>query len=154
MPCLSSRAVSALNESIRVSNAASQLAVPFMTTTFLDSSANGSPNGSAVWTVAAGGGAAGVCAVAGGGDGAADGLATGAGVAAGADVADVAGGGVAAGVAAAGAEAAGAGVGCGVGGGVAAGACAKATPLSASAATDISAARAERNLRLRVSQRF
>ena len=60
MPCLSSRAVSALNESIRVSNAPSQLAVPFMTTTFLGSSANSSPKGSAVWTLAAGGGGAGV----------------------------------------------------------------------------------------------
>src|ERR1700710_2971362 len=109
MPCLSSSAVSALKESIRVSNAASQLAVPFMTTTFLGSSANGSPKGSAVCT--AGGGAAGVCAVAGGGEGAADGLATGAGVAAGAGAAGV---GVAAGVAAA-ASGAGAAWGAGVG---------------------------------------
>src|SRR3954451_10735776 len=96
MPCLSSSAVSALNESTRVSNAASQLAVPFMTTTFFGSSVNASPKGSAVWTVAAGGGAAGVVwAAAGGGEGATDGLATGAGEAAGA--ADAAGAGVAAG---------------------------------------------------------
>src|SRR5437660_1955705 len=83
MPCLSSSAVKALNESIRVSNAASQLADPFMTTTFLGSSVNGSPKGSAVCTVAAGG------------EGAADGLATGVGEAAG--VAEAAGAGVAAG---------------------------------------------------------
>src|SRR6185312_3641542 len=54
------RAVSALNESIRVSNAPSQFAVPFMTTTFLDSSVNSSPEGSALWTLAAGGGGVGV----------------------------------------------------------------------------------------------
>src|SRR6266404_2102902 len=85
MPCLSSTAVSALNASIRVSNAASQFAVPFMTTTFLGSSVNSSPKGSAVWTLAAGGGGAGVGAFsavgasagdlvsAGGGTGTADG---------------------------------------------------------------------------------
>src|SRR3954471_14887150 len=85
MPCLSSRAVSALNASIRVSNAPSQLAVPLMTTTFLGWSANSSPKGSAVWTLAAGGGGAGVGAFsavgasagdlvsAGGGTGTADG---------------------------------------------------------------------------------
>src|SRR5882757_6551686 len=63
MPCLSSKADSDLNESIRVSNAESQLAVPLMMTTFFGSSAICSPNGSAVWTgaaVAAGAGAAGV----------------------------------------------------------------------------------------------
>src|SRR6187402_3129151 len=59
MPCLSSTAVSALNASIRVSKAASQFAVPFMTTTFLGSITNSSPNGSAAWTLAAGGGGAG-----------------------------------------------------------------------------------------------
>ncbi len=59
MPCLSSRVVSDLNASIRVSNAASQLAVPLTTTTFLGVSANSSPKGSAVWTLAAGGGGAG-----------------------------------------------------------------------------------------------
>src|SRR5712671_6974548 len=57
MPCLSSSVVSALNESIRVSNAASQLAVPFMITTFLDCSESCSPKGSAAWTVPTGGGA-------------------------------------------------------------------------------------------------
>src|SRR3982074_2241052 len=57
MPCLSSSAVSALNDSIRVSKAPSQLAVPFMTTTFLGSRVNCSPKGSAVWTGAIGGGA-------------------------------------------------------------------------------------------------
>src|SRR4029450_3003800 len=58
MPCLSSRAVSALNASIRGWNAASQLAVPLITTTFLGSSVNSSPKGSAVWTLAEGGGGA------------------------------------------------------------------------------------------------
>src|SRR5437773_7524850 len=93
MPCLSSSAVSALNESTRVSNAASQLAVPFMTTTFFGSSVNCSPKGSAVWT-AAGGGAAGVWAAAGGGEGATDGLATGAGEVPGAGAEEAAGAGV------------------------------------------------------------
>src|SRR6185503_12335362 len=59
MPCLSSRVVSDLNASIRVSNAASQLAVPLATSTFLGASVNSSPKGSAVWTVAAGGGGVG-----------------------------------------------------------------------------------------------
>ena len=72
MPCLSSSAVSALNASIRVSNAASQLAVPFMTTTFLGSSVNSSPKGSAVWTLAAGGGGAGAGAFSAGGASAGD----------------------------------------------------------------------------------
>src|SRR4051794_41951710 len=57
MPCLSKSAVRALNESISVSKAPSQFAVPFMTTTFLGSSENGSPKGSAVCTGAIGGGA-------------------------------------------------------------------------------------------------
>src|SRR3981081_3307749 len=91
MPCLSSKADSDLNESIRVSNAESQLAVPLMMTTFFGSSAICSPNGSAVWTGAAAGGVAGVSAAAGGA-----GLAAGAGVAAGAGAAGV---GVAGGVA-------------------------------------------------------
>src|SRR5918992_246919 len=74
MPCLSSNAVSALNESIRVSNAASQLAVPFITKTFLGSSVNSSPKGSAFWTLAVGGGGLGVAAglVAGEAEGAGD----------------------------------------------------------------------------------
>ena len=79
-----------MNASIRVSNAASQLAVPLMTTTFLGSSVNSSPKGSAVWTLAAGGGGAGVGAFsavgasagdlvsAGGGTGTADGAGLGA----------------------------------------------------------------------------
>src|SRR3984957_1153846 len=84
MPCLLSKADSVLNDSIRVSNAASQLAVPLMMATFLASSVISSPNGSAVWTGAvAGGGVAGVWAVAGGG---AEGPAAGAGVSAGAGV--------------------------------------------------------------------
>src|SRR4051812_4294907 len=85
MPCLSSRVVSVLNASIRVSKAASQFAVPLITTTFLGASANSSPKGSAVWTLAAGGGGAGAGAFsavgasagdlvsAGGGTGTADG---------------------------------------------------------------------------------
>src|ERR1700746_50619 len=74
MPCLSSSAVSALNESIRVSKAESQLAVPLAMMTFLASSVVGSPKGSAVCTVAAGDG---VCATEGEGD--AVGLAAGSG---------------------------------------------------------------------------
>src|SRR4029077_2044246 len=59
MPCLSSSVFSALNESIRVSNAVSQLAVPLAITTFLLSRPISSPKGSAFWTgaVAEGGGA-------------------------------------------------------------------------------------------------
>src|SRR4051812_17857894 len=83
MPCLSSSAFSALKESVRVSKAASQLALPLMVTTFLASSVTGSPNGSAFCT-AAGGGEAGVWAAAGGGDGAGEGLAEEVGLAEGA----------------------------------------------------------------------
>src|SRR5258707_14337180 len=80
MPCLSSNADSALKESIRVSNAESQLALPLMTTTVFGVSVISSPNGSAVWTgAAAGGGVAGLSAVAGGVPGAAGELAPGAG---------------------------------------------------------------------------
>src|SRR6195952_4436134 len=80
MPCLSSSADSVLNDSIRVSNAESQLAVPLSTTTVFGVSVISSPNGSAVCTgAAAAGGAAGVSAVAGGGTGAGDGLACGGG---------------------------------------------------------------------------
>src|SRR5258706_2317188 len=80
MPCLSSNAESALNESIRVSNAESQLALPLMTTTVFGVSVISSPNGSAVWTgAAAAGGVGGVSAVAGGcaGAGVADGAGAG-----------------------------------------------------------------------------
>src|SRR5258706_15481086 len=101
MPCLSSKADSDLNESIRVSNAESQLALPFMMTTVFGASVICSPNGSAVWTgAAANGGVAGVSAAAGAVEGAAGaGLAVGAGAgvagAAGAGVAGAAGAGVA-----------------------------------------------------------
>src|SRR5450432_1332905 len=101
MPCLSSSAVSALNESIRVSNAVSQLALPLAMTTFFGSSVIGSPKGSAVWTGEAG---AGVCAAAGGGAGLAElaaglaaGLGEGAALGAGEGLAETAGAGVAAG---------------------------------------------------------
>src|ERR1700722_16006467 len=59
MPCLSSSEFSALNESIKGSNAVSQLALPLAITTFLPSRLISSPKGSAVWTgaVAAGAGA-------------------------------------------------------------------------------------------------
>ena len=56
MPCLSSNADSVLNDSIRVSNAESQLALPLMITTFLGVSVISSPKGSAVWTGAGQGG--------------------------------------------------------------------------------------------------
>src|SRR5260370_6270644 len=79
---LSSDADSALKESIRVSNAESQLALPLMTTTVFGVSVISSPNGSAVWTGAAAcGGVAGVSAVAGGVPGAGGRLAPGAGAA-------------------------------------------------------------------------
>src|SRR6516165_1497135 len=90
MFCLASRAFSDLNESISVSNAESQLAVPLAMTTFLASSVTGSPKGSAACTVADG---AGVGACAADGEGDADGLAAGAGeaLAAGAGLAEAAG---------------------------------------------------------------
>src|SRR6202051_4677136 len=72
MPCLSSSVFSDLNESIRVSNAVSQLALPLAITTFLPSRLISSPKGSAVWTgaVAEGAGAWGAAGgVAGGGVG-------------------------------------------------------------------------------------
>src|SRR3954471_11543649 len=104
MPCLSSSAVKGLKESIRASNAASQLALPLAIRTFFGSSVIGSPNGSAVWTSVAGGGA-GVALAAGAGD------ALGAGVAEAAG-AGIAGAGLAAGLAegAGAADTAGAGV--------------------------------------------
>src|SRR5215469_10824190 len=74
MFCLVSRAFSDLNESISVSNAESQLAVPLAMMTFLASSVIDSPKGSAVCTVADG---AGACAA--DGEGGAEGLAAGAG---------------------------------------------------------------------------
>src|ERR1700689_3048599 len=82
MPCLSSSADSDLKESIRASNAESQLALPFRTTTVFGASVISSPKGSAVCTE--------VSAAAGG---AAEGLATGAGdaIGAGAGVAVTAG---------------------------------------------------------------
>ncbi len=89
----------ALNESINVSKAESQLACPLATTTFLPSSVIGSPKGSAACTGDAG---AGVCAT----DGEGDGLAAGAGEAeaAGVGLAITAGAGLA--------DADGVGVGC------------------------------------------
>src|ERR1700748_1791372 len=62
MPCLSRRPDSVLNDSIRVSNAESQLALPLRITTCFDSSAISSPKGSAAW-VGGGGGGVGVWAV-------------------------------------------------------------------------------------------
>src|ERR1700745_4240565 len=76
MFCLASRAFSDLNESISVSNAESQLAVPLAMTTFLASSVIGSPKGSAACTVGEGAGG-GACAADGEGDAA--GLVAGAG---------------------------------------------------------------------------
>src|SRR4051794_37009223 len=98
MPCLSSSAESALNESIRVSNAESQLAVPLTITTCFGVSVISSPNGSAVCTGAtAGGVGAGVCAAAGGVAGAAGAAGAGAGVAGVGAAGGVVAGGVAAG---------------------------------------------------------
>src|SRR5450631_4222120 len=137
MPCLSSSADSVLNESTRVSNAESQLALPLTMTTVFGASVISSPKGSAVWTgAAAGGGAAGVSAAAGG---AAEGLGAGVADAAGAGVADASGAGVA--------EAAGAGVAGALAAGGAAdgGDCASALPRPDQiAAAGISASRASR----------
>src|SRR5262245_32651940 len=120
MPCLSSSAVRALKDSIRLSKAASQLALPRMITTFFDSSENCSPKGSAVCT-GAGGGAAGVWAVE--GVSAGDLVSAGGGTGAGAGA--VAGGGAADGA--------------GAGGAVGAGDCAHAAPPSVTAASAIMA---------------
>src|ERR1700712_660342 len=87
MPCLSSRPEIFLNESISVSNAVSQLALPLRITAVFAVRVISSPNGSAVWT-GAGAGVAGASAAGGG----------------------VAGAGVAAGAAGAGAAVSGAGV--------------------------------------------
>src|SRR5258707_15257236 len=85
MPCFSSNADSDLKESIRVSNAESQLALPLAMMTVFGSNVICSPNGSAVCTgAAAGGGGAGGSAAAGGAAGGAHGVATGAGGAVGA----------------------------------------------------------------------
>src|SRR5258707_3405959 len=88
MPCLSSNPDSVFNDSIRVSNAESQLALPLTMTTVFGSSVICSPKGSAVCTGAAAGGV-GLCAAegtsagdlvsAGGGAGVAAGAADGAG---------------------------------------------------------------------------
>src|SRR5580692_11270618 len=95
MLCLSSIAVSALNESIRVSNAESQLAVPFSTTTFFGVSVISWPKGSAVWTGAtAGGGAAAAGLSAGDLFSAGGGTGVGVGEAAGVGDAELAGAGV------------------------------------------------------------
>src|ERR1700720_2653052 len=94
MPCLSSKAFSDLKDSIRVSNAESQLAVPLMMTTFWGSNAICSPKGSAAWTEAAGGGGvAGACTADGGSAG--DLVSAGGGNGVGVGVADGAGAGVA-----------------------------------------------------------
>src|SRR4051794_37820838 len=96
MPCLSSSAVRPLKDSISASNAASQLALPLAIRTFLGSSVNGSPKGSAVWTSAVGG-CAGVALAAGVGAALGAGLAEaagGAGLAEGAGVVGAAGAGV------------------------------------------------------------
>jgi hypothetical protein len=86
-----------LKESINVSNAESQLALPRWITTFFGSSVNGSPKGSAAWTGAVGLGDC--CAALGAGEGVGDGLAAGSGVGPGAGegLAEAAGEGVAAG---------------------------------------------------------
>src|SRR3954471_7429019 len=64
MPCFSSKAVTFLKESISVSNAESQVALPFRITTVFGVSVISSPNGSAVCTA---GGAAGAAAAGGAG---------------------------------------------------------------------------------------
>src|ERR1700743_2947460 len=97
MICLSSSAVSVLNESIRVSNAESQLAVPFRITTFFGASMISSPKGSAVCTGATAGGGAAAAGLS-AGDLFSAGGGTGVAVGAGVGGVDVAGAGVWAGV--------------------------------------------------------
>src|SRR5438874_10692150 len=127
-PCLSSSAANDLKESIRVSNAESQLALPLSTTTVFGSSVICSPKGSAVCTGAGtAGGAAGVSAAAGGLAGAAEGLPPGVG----------AGVGAASGLAGA------------AGDGAGAGACASALPAHKEIAAGISAISSRRNQRRR-----
>src|SRR6185312_2790879 len=143
MPCLSSSVFSVLNDSIRVSNAASQLAVPFMINTFFGASVNSSPKGSAVWTVAGGGGGGeGDWAVDGGsaGDLVSAGGGTGATDAAGAGVEDAAGAGDADGLAAGEADGA--------------GDCARAVPPSAIATIGTSATMAARKVLIRFIRVF
>src|ERR1700761_1042435 len=65
MPCLSSRPVSVLNESTRVSKAESQLALPLRITTCFGASMVSSPNGSAACVGGGGGAGPGASAVAG-----------------------------------------------------------------------------------------
>src|ERR1700748_3066522 len=56
MPCLSRRPDSVLNDSIRVSNAESQLALPLRITTCFGESVISSPKASAAWVGGGGGG--------------------------------------------------------------------------------------------------
>src|SRR6185437_4133058 len=125
MLCLSSMAVSVLNESIRVSNAESQLAVPLRITTFFGASAISSPKGSAVWTGATAGGGAAAAGLSAGdlfSAGGGTGVAFGAGVTAGAGAGD--------------ADVAGAGVGLAAGGD-----CARAEPAPSAILREIAATR-------------
>src|SRR6185312_5360629 len=71
MPCLSRSVFRLFSESTSVSKALSQVALPLAITTFFAARLIGSPKGSAVLT---GGVGAGVCAAAGGLEGAGDGL--------------------------------------------------------------------------------
>src|SRR6478735_5139117 len=88
MPCLSSKADSALKASISVSKAESQLAVPLTITTFFGSSVASAPKGSAVCT------GEGLAATAGDADGAGDAEAAGEGLAEAVGDAEAAGAGV------------------------------------------------------------
>jgi len=125
-----------------------------MTTTFFGASVNSSPKGSAVWTLAAGGGGDGDWAVAGGsaGDLVSAGGGTGATDAAGAGLAAGAGDAEAAGVG----DATGAGDADGLAAGEAEGAgdCASAAPPSVMATIGISAMMAARKLLIRFIQVF
>src|SRR5581483_8284503 len=133
MPCLSSIVSSDFSDSTSVSKAASQLALPLVSTTFLASSLISCPKGSAVCTLAAGGG---FCAAAGGeGEGealgAGEALAAGLGLAAGAGLAVGAGDGLAA----------------TSGDAVGEGACASTSPAENATAAGANPARARRNIR-------
>src|SRR5581483_3179224 len=141
MPCLSSIVSSDFSDSTSVSKAASQLALPLVSTTFLASSLISCPKGSAVCTLAAGGGFCAAAGVEGEGEalGAGEALAAGVGLAAGAGLALAAGAGLAVG--------AGDGLAATSGDAVGEGACASTSPAENATAAGANPARARRNIR-------
>src|SRR5579871_2976002 len=147
IPCLLSTVSSDFSDSTSVSNAESQLALPLVSTTFLASSLISCPKGSAVCTLAAGGGFCAAAGVEGEGEalGAGEALAAGVGLAAGTGLALAAGAGLAAGVGLA--VGAGDGLAATSGDAVGEGACASTSPAENATAADANPARARRNIR-------